>query len=85
VGQPRGRARVPINSEQRDKLRRLYEQVPTQTRVHHEWDSPGGRAFLSYVIALSADDVPLRWMAQELGLDDRVLQQSISRPQRATQ
>jgi hypothetical protein len=83
VGQPtRGRARVPINEDQRDKLRRLYDEVPTQTRVHHEWDSPQGRDFLGYVLALDAEDVPLRWIASALGLDDRILQQAMSRPGR---
>lgn len=82
MGQLRGqgRPRVPITDEQLRELQALYGDVPTQTRVHHEWDSNEGRRFLRYVMQLVGSSVPLRWIAHVLGLDDRILQQAISRP-----
>lgn len=83
MAQPSGRGRprnIPSN-EQLAELQRLYEEVPTQTRVHHEWDSPAGRAFLLWTQHLVDDShVPLRWVAIALKLDDRILQQAMTRP-----
>jgi hypothetical protein len=65
-------------------LKRLYEQVPTQTRVHHDWNTDEGREFLSYVVGLVTNNVPLRWIATEVDMDDRLLQQvAVTRPPRS--
>ncbi len=75
-----GRARVPLTTAQREALMTLYAQVPRTVQVHHEWQSDAGKRLMEMIYDLMTDDnVPLRWIAVGLGLDERVLQQTVNR------
>ncbi len=74
-----GKARVPLTETESEELLDLYLKVPKSTQIHHEWQSPEGKALLELIYALVNRDVPLRWIAVALNIDERMLQQTINR------
>lgn len=68
-----------MSGEEADRLLEFYQSVPTRTKVIHVWDTPGGRAFLGFVNELARQDVPLRWIAKRVGMEEGALQQATMR------
>lgn len=75
----RGKPRNHLTEEQSQQLKTSFSSVPTQTRVVHDWASPEGIAFINLVHELIRGHVPLRWIAEDLDIDDRMLQQATCR------
>jgi hypothetical protein len=74
-----GKARVPLTDDQSEALMDLYLKVPKSTQIHHEWQSPEGKALLELIYELMVANVPLRWIAAELNIDENMLQQTVNR------
>jgi hypothetical protein len=90
IGDMRGperprRLRVNLEEQQERRLAQLYREVPTVTREYRVWTSAEGQAFIAEVNAYREAGVPVRWMAELLGLDDRVLLQIIEDKQQRSQ
>lgn len=74
----RRKVRLELGPEQLQEMRDLLDAVPQTTVIHRQWETEEGRAFLRLAGKLYQQGFPNRWMARELGLDERILLQLIS-------
>ncbi len=75
-----GKARVPLTTDQAEALLDLYLKVPKAVQIHHEWNSPEGMQLLEMIYGLVVEEnVPLRWIAVKLNIDEGMLQQTVNR------
>lgn len=71
---------MPLSKEQEDKLKALYERVPRQNLIVHDWRSPAGVEFQRYVTQLTTQhSIPLAWAAEAVGLPPQTLAQTLTR------
>lgn len=66
------------------KLRGLLNSVPIVSVERRSWNAPGGRTMLNEICRLQELGVPLKWIAQDLGIPYDSMESAVSYYQRGS-